>query len=352
MIINTYASSATFGGAGIASTVPFDDSANDLDLNRSITKVEFDTGWVTHGMRVTYQTAKGVDRAIPHGTFSATNVGNSFFTVAAGEYISKVEGVHGHPNGSYDYGDCVQKIRFTIKNSTTNQERVTPYYGLAQNLPAGNAVPFTWEGRLYSFGGLTKDPDPTNVKLKALSFNKLSGQIVLAVSTPYAGTGRSAELLGQQYDDMASLGQKVDFNHPIKSLKVWSEQIVHGLEITYNLTDGTTKTVGHGAQAGTKSEVVLSANENIIEIKGLHGVSFPGDKDWADQVQLLQFTIHDTITDFLRTTPTFGTGQGIVQETRKDIYVRGRLVGVAGTANNSLQTAGLNTIMFYTLPPA
>ncbi|KAG9089716.1 hypothetical protein FRC06_001418 [Ceratobasidium sp. 370] len=349
MIINTTASSAMFGGAGINGTAPFDDSSNDLNVDRSISKVEFDTGWVAHGMRVTYNTTKGVERAIPHGTFLATNVGDKFFTVAEGEYISKVEGVHGHPNGSYDYGDCIQKIRFTIKNSTTNQERVTPYYGAAMYLPADKAVPFTWGGHLYSFGGLTKDSD--EVKLKGLSFNKVTGRIVLAVSAPYAGTGRSTPLLGQPYDDMTEFGQKVDFKHPIKSLNVWSEQIVHGLEITYNLSDGTTKTVMHGAQAGAKSQVQLSANERIVEVKGLHGVSFP-NKDWADQVQLLQFTIHDTTTDFLRTTPTFGTGQDFVQETRKDIYVRGPVVGVAGTANNSLQTAGLNTIMFYTLPPA
>ncbi|KAG8742770.1 hypothetical protein FRC10_000937 [Ceratobasidium sp. 414] len=296
MIINTYASSATFGGAGIAGTAPFDDSSNDTNVDRSISKVEFNTGWVTDGMRVTYSTTQDVERAIPHGTFIAANVGDQFFTVAAGEHISKVEGVHGHPNREIDYGDCIQKIRFTIKNSTTNQERVTPYYGLAMYLPPDQAVPFTWDGHLYSFGGLTKDSG--EVKLKGLSFNKVTGRIVLALSAPYAGTGRSTALLGQQYDDMAAFGQKVNFNHPIKSLNIWSEQIVHGLEITYNLSDGTTLTVMHGAQAGTKSEVQLS------EVKGLHGVSFP-DKDWADQVQLLQFTIHDTVTDFLRTTSTF-----------------------------------------------
>ncbi|KAG8711780.1 hypothetical protein FRC08_015461 [Ceratobasidium sp. 394] len=316
MIINTYTPSATFGGAGIADTSPFDDSANDLDLNRSITKVEFDTGWVAHGMRPPRVLNVPSPTARSPPPMSATTssplqvrvwlYGNGLGCLhvppANGEYISKVEGVHGHPNGNYDYGDCIQKIRFTIKNSTTNAERVTPYYGSAMYLPPANAVPFSGEGCLYSFSGLAKDAD--EVKLKALSFNKLSGRIVLAISTPYAGTGRSAELSGQQYDDMASFGQKVDFNHPIKSLSVWSEQIVHGLEITYNLSDGTTKTVLHGAQAGSKSEIVLSAHENIIEVKGLHGVSFPGDKDWVDQVQLLKFTIHDAVTDFLRTTRT------------------------------------------------
>ncbi|KAG8711778.1 hypothetical protein FRC08_015459 [Ceratobasidium sp. 394] len=232
MIINTYTRSATFGGARISDTTPFNDSAYELDITRSITKVEFNTGWVVDGMRVTYNTTNGAERVIPHGTFSVANVGDQFFTVGDSEYISKVEGVHGSPNGAYDYGDCIQKIQFTIKNSSTNQERVTPYYGLANNLPPGNAVPFSWEGRLYSFGGLTKDSDNTGVGLKALSFNKHTGQVVLTLSEPQnAGTPatsrtRSAELLGEQYDDMASFGKKVDFNHPIKSLNVWSEQIV------------------------------------------------------------------------------------------------------------------------------
>lgn len=43
----------------------------------------------------------------------------------ANEYVSKVEGVHGHPNGDYDYGDCIQKIQFTIKGSQTGQHRTT-----------------------------------------------------------------------------------------------------------------------------------------------------------------------------------------------------------------------------------
>ncbi|KAG8711779.1 hypothetical protein FRC08_015460 [Ceratobasidium sp. 394] len=108
----------------------------------------------------------------------------------------------------------------------------------------------------------------------------------------------------------------------------------------------------HGAQTGTKSEIVLSANENITEVEGLHGVSSNGENGWADQVHLLQFTIQDTVTGVVRTTPVFGTDQDFVPETRKVIHVSGKVVGVAGRTNNSLQTAGLNTIMFYTLPPA
>ncbi|QRV88201.1 Jacalin-like lectin domain protein [Ceratobasidium sp. AG-Ba] len=349
MIIKPLVSSATFGGDGISETTNFDDYSPNLDPQYSITKIEFNTGWVVDGMRVTYRDLDGIEFAIPHGTFSAGNVGNKFFTLSAGEYISKVEGVHGHPNGNYDYGDCIQKIRFTIKSTNSSQVKVTPYYGAAQYLPPNNAITISWEGRLHSFAGITKDT--YEVKLKGLSFTRFGDPVVLATSIPYGGIGRSLDLLGQDYDDINSFGNRLKLSNPIKSIGVWSDQsIVHGLEIVYNMSDGATNSVMHGAQGGTKSTVDLAATENIIEIKGIHG-NLQSDQKWADQIQILEFTIQGSSGEPPRTAGPFGAGANLDQETRKDIYVRGTLMGIAGTANNGVPVAGLNVVKFYTKPP-
>ncbi|KAF8598483.1 hypothetical protein BDV93DRAFT_609831 [Ceratobasidium sp. AG-I] len=349
MIVYPTTVSALFGGDGTSTTTSFDDTANDLKTPHSINKIEFNSGWVLDGMRVTYSTVPGLERQVVHGTFSPSNVGDKVVSLGANEYVSKAEGVHGRPNGQYDYGDCIQKIQFTIKNSETGQQRTAGPFGSAQSLKPQDAKSFSWEGHLYAFAGRA-DNTLGQVGLKGLSFVERSGaKITLAVSAPYAGD-RPSGLIGQAYDDLADFGAKLNFTSPIKSINVWSGQVVDGLEITYNFADKTTKTVMHGAKGGACTEVPLGATERIVEVNGLHGVSFP-QANWGDQVQLLTFTIYDSATGFSRSTRTFGLGQEFVQETRKDIYVKGPLVAFAGTANNSQSTVGLNTIKFYTQTP-
>ncbi|QRV74453.1 hypothetical protein RhiJN_02467 [Ceratobasidium sp. AG-Ba] len=108
----------------------------------------------------------------------------------------------------------------------------------------------------------------------------------------------------------------------------------------------------HGAQGGGKTVVDIAATERIVEINGIWGLSSPST-NWGVQMQLLRFTIFDSVTQFYRTTNAFGTpsAKDFVQETRKDICVRGPFVGVSGTADNNLKQVGLDTTVFYTQCP-
>ncbi|ELU37164.1 hypothetical protein AG1IA_08798 [Rhizoctonia solani AG-1 IA] len=320
MIIKTTAYSTLVGGAG-ASQPAFDDAANDLNALHAINKIEFNSGWVVDGIRVTYSTELGLERVKVHGTFNEAHVRDKVVTIAADEYISAAMGLHGHPNGRYDYGDCIQKIRFRITNSKTGSERHTEYFGAAEQLQ--NPQEFKWEGRLSSFAGIA-DNSLSQVGLKGLKFGQITGKVVLAESIPYGG-GRSPELMGQD-STFYAVGAELDFQKPIKSIEVWSGQVVDGLLVTYNLADGSTKDVMHGA----------GATERIVEVNGIYGVASP-TTNWGTQIQLLTFKIHDSATGFYRHTASFGipSQRDFVQETRKDLCVRGPLVGFAGVANNS-----------------
>ncbi|KAF8668350.1 hypothetical protein RHS04_09035 [Rhizoctonia solani] len=328
MIINSVAYSAMIGGAEAPQSMAFEDAANDLNALHSITKIEFNAGWVVDGIRVTYSTEQGLERKVVHGTFKESNIQNQVVAIAG---IAAM-GLHGHPNGRYDYGDCVQTIRFGITNSKTGKERYTANFGAAEQLQ--NPQEFKWEGRLSCFAGVA-DNSLVQVGLKGLKFGQITGKVVLAESIPYGG-GRSSKLMGKEYNDLHSFGAELDFWKPIKSIEIWSGQVVDGLLVTYNMLDGSTQDVMHGATGGTKTKIDLSPTERIVEVNGIYGVASP-TTDWGTQIQLLTFRIYDSATNFYRTTASFGipNQHDFVQETRKDLCVRGPLVGFAGVANNS-----------------
>ncbi|KAG8700486.1 hypothetical protein FRC09_005927 [Ceratobasidium sp. 395] len=343
MIIDTTTFSPMFGGAGTPQSMAFDDATSDLNTKHSISKIEFNAGWVVDGLKVTYNN----DRQIVHGTFNPSNVGDKVVNIADDEYISGVEGEHGRHNGQYDYGDCIQKIRFIITNSKTKAERQTEYFGKAEYLKTPE--PFSWEGHLFAFAGRADNKLP-QVGLKGLSFGQCTGKVALAESFPYGGD-RSSSLMGQAYDDLKTYGTQINFLRPIKSLGIWSGQLIDGIEVTYNLSNGSTATLMHGAKGGSKTEIQLLPTENIVEVNGICGIAAPLT-DWKIQCLLLGFKILNSANGCVRDTMTFGApNNNYVPESRKDICVRGQLAGFSGTANNNLSMAGLNTIVFHTLCP-
>ncbi|QRV80903.1 hypothetical protein RhiJN_08918 [Ceratobasidium sp. AG-Ba] len=67
----------------------------------------------------------------------------------------------------------------------------------------------------------------------------------------------------------------------------------------------------------------------------------------GEQIHLLAFKIKDTKNGQVRCTETQGNGTMLLNETRKDVFVSGKLLGLAGQANNDLDRVGLNKVMFY-----
>ncbi|KAF8748778.1 hypothetical protein RHS01_10590 [Rhizoctonia solani] len=326
MIINSVAYSAMIGGAEAPQSMAFEDAANDLNALHSITKIEFNAGWVVDGIRVTYSTEQGLERKVVHGTFKESNIQNQVVAIAG---IAAM-GLHGHPNGRYDYGDCVQTIRFGITNSKTGKERYTANFGAAEQLQ--NPQEFKWEGRLSCFAGVA-DNSLVQVGLKGLKFGQITGKVVWLNLFPMAVAAAPSSWEKSTTISTVVLGAELDFWKPIKSIEIWSGQVVDGLLVTYNMLDGSTQDVMHGATGGTKTKIDLSPTERIVEVNGIYGVASP-TTDWGTQIQLLTFRIYDSATNFYRTTASFGipNQHDFVQETRKDLCVRGPLVGFAGVA--------------------
>ncbi|QRV89263.1 hypothetical protein RhiJN_17281 [Ceratobasidium sp. AG-Ba] len=171
----------------------------------------------------------------------------------------------------------------------------------------------------------------------------------IAASAKYAGTGRSELLVGEPYDDLRDLGTILDWDNPIKRIIVHWGSVIGGLEITYKLDDGGLNTVLHGAykEEANHSLVEIGALCINTEVNGIHGVTHES-LGWGNQVVKLSFKICDFTTGLIRSTETFGVGDYFIHRTRKDILVRGLLVGLAGTANNNANIVGLNQVIFYT----
>ncbi|QRV89228.1 Jacalin-like lectin domain protein [Ceratobasidium sp. AG-Ba] len=285
---------------------------------------------------------------IVHGTFGEDKVGSKVVEVAPYEYISLAEGWHGFPNGQNNYGDCIQKMRLRITNKQTKEQRYSDWFGSAQDL--ANPVAFKWEGRLYTLAGCADNTLP-QAGLKGLIFGAIATKIGVASSFKYGGD-RTEELLGESYNDLEKYGSWLNYACPIQSIAVWYGQVIDGMEITYNLSDGKTIAVMHGVQGGEKAWVVIRPTERIVEVNGLSGIA-SRTSDWGVQLQLLSFKIYDSVTESYRTVGNFGTllDGYFLQESRKDICVRGPLIGLSGRANNSLNQVGLGVTVFHTQCP-
>ncbi|KAG8771088.1 hypothetical protein FRC12_003866 [Ceratobasidium sp. 428] len=362
--------SSLYGGANTPESINFDDAANDLHPEHSIKTIELNTGWVVDGIKITYRTKQGAERKCTHGTFPPSGIVDHTVHLGANQYISKIDGITGSPNGDHNYGDCIQKIRFQITNSKTHEHHYTDYFGLAKRLKPEHQKHFHWEGRLYAFAGRA-DNTRTQVGLKGLKFGKFvppskptltppctafsseDSSSHLAISAAYGSSGedRSVDSLGAAYDDIRECGQNIDPKHPIQSIVVSYGSVIDGISVTYNQIDGKTVTRDHGSKEGpgrSQLEIKLEPSENIIEVSGVQGHVL-GSPQWGCQVNRLNFTMYDSQTGLLRHSGLLGTGKELDQETRQDILVRGTLAGFKGIADNQAPQVGLNTVEFYTV---
>ncbi|KAG8791004.1 hypothetical protein FRC12_010394 [Ceratobasidium sp. 428] len=163
-----------------------------------------------------------------------------------------------------------------------------------------------------------------------------NGKVVLAESYPYGGD-RAPSLMGQPYNDIEKYRTTFNYACPIKSMVIWAGVVVDGIEVTYNLSDGSTATEIHGARSGGKNEIPLLPTERIMEVKGLSSFSGARGTDWGVQVQELSMKIYNSANGCFRDTKTFGTpNENYTPESRKDICACGPLVGFSGVANNNL----------------
>ncbi|CAE6431384.1 unnamed protein product [Rhizoctonia solani] len=136
----------------------------------------------------------------------------------------------------------------------------------------------------------------------------------------------------------------------ISEIKIVSGWVVDGFHVTYRLKNGGTRTVIHGSnRAG--AQVFLKRTEYISAVWGRSGRADNGEPWYGDCVQQLTFEITDSATGARRNTGTYGQAFKLSPAATTNISWRGRLLCVAGTANNGSAQVGFRGIKFVQLKP-
>ncbi|CAE6458505.1 unnamed protein product [Rhizoctonia solani] len=136
----------------------------------------------------------------------------------------------------------------------------------------------------------------------------------------------------------------------ISEIRIVSGWVVDGFHVTYRLKNGGTRTVMHGSnRAG--AQVFLSRTEYISAIWGRSGRADNGEPWYGDCVQQLTFQITNSVTGAQRNTGTYGQAFKLSPAATTNISWSGRLLCVAGTANNGASQVGLRGIKFVQLKP-
>ncbi|GJJ07922.1 hypothetical protein Clacol_002128 [Clathrus columnatus] len=149
------------------------------------------------------------------------------------------------------------------------------------------------------------------------------------------------------FNDLEALGwpatSPLDINHPITTIEVLYGYVVDALNITYQLADGTTKLIKHGAQSGGDTAVVhLGADEVLVDVYGKTGYHFYYDKFLVCQIS---FVILNTKTAAVRVFGPIGNGDNA---NIGDLFHNAGTLAFAGFADNTAIEGGISGLSFIT----
>ncbi|KAG8701205.1 hypothetical protein FRC11_012380, partial [Ceratobasidium sp. 423] len=136
----------------------------------------------------------------------------------------------------------------------------------------------------------------------------------------------------------------------ISEIRIFSGWVVDGFHVTYRLKNGGTRTVMHGSN-GSGAQIFLKRTEYVSAIWGRSGRADNGQPWYGDCIHQLTFEITDSATGAKRNTGTYGLAFKLSPAATTNISWRGRLLCVAGTANNGAAQVGLRGIKFVQLKP-
>ncbi|GAB1522869.1 hypothetical protein RhiTH_005994 [Rhizoctonia solani] len=138
----------------------------------------------------------------------------------------------------------------------------------------------------------------------------------------------------------------IDPAMPIAEIRIASGWVVDAIQ----LKNGGTRTIRHGSNvAGT--QIPLKKTEYISAAWGKSGRADNGEPWYGDCIHQLTLEITDAATGAKRNTATFGLAFKLSPAATTNISWRGRLLGIAGTANNNAPQVGLRGIKFVQLKP-
>ncbi|QRV92105.1 hypothetical protein RhiJN_20123 [Ceratobasidium sp. AG-Ba] len=327
-----------------------------VDRKNSIARIAFNDGEGDYidGFSVTYnyidpKTGKSAPGAKPviHGTFREAEVHHKVLQLKENEYICGARVLYVNKDTEEQY---IGRITLWATRPDSDHAYQAGDWG---ETPKGQSVPEDWhwdkkDGRLFVFGARQNNSEET-MGLKTLAFGEFHDEAAIAQSDSYPAIPVSTQSDGKTFDDLKKYGAVLNLRYPIKCIEVWHDEIVEGIQVTYNLNNNCTVPVLHGSKVSNISptRIDLNENETVVEITGIHGEACPKTQ-LGDRINLLDFKVYNKKAGMYRNSGTCGKIQeDFNQQTRKDICIRGPLVALAGRAERT-KRYGLHNIQGFT----
>ncbi|CAE6468401.1 unnamed protein product [Rhizoctonia solani] len=219
-----------------------------------------------------------------------------------------------------------------LKNATTSKSRVT--FMARIRLIKESTSALTANMQAYIKGVAPGGVIPQPVKKRPLVYD---------ISRMYGNSDGAGGV--QAFNDaLADLEPTMS----ISEITIPSGWVVDGFHVTYRLKNGGTRKVMHGSnRAG--AQIFLKRTEYISAAWGRSGRADNGEPWMGDCIHELTFEITDSATGAKRNTGTYGKAFKLSPAATTNISWRGRLLCVAGAANNGASQVGLRGLKFVQL---
>jgi len=151
---------------------------------------------------------------------------------------------------------------------------------------------------------------------------------------------------GTAFNDATTLGgfpqtQKIK---AIKQIRLSVGWLVDGMEVTYQMNDGSTKVANHLGNSQPTKTITFNANELLIGVTGK--TTLPNYYSNMPYLNYMRFTIMDTHTGAVRVEGPFGNGAGDAKYTGKTFAVSGPILAFAGQEHSGGDPANALTLSF------
>ncbi|KAG8695058.1 hypothetical protein FRC09_009416 [Ceratobasidium sp. 395] len=135
---------------------------------------------------------------------------------------------------------------------------------------------------------------------------------------------------------------------PIATIYVASGWVVDAIHVVYRLKNGSTLRRDHGPNRGA-SQINIGATEYVSAVWGRSGRADNGESWMGDCIQQIHFEITNSTNGAKRTAGPYGSAFKLSAPATTNINWRGRLLCLAGAANNGASQVGVRGLKFIQL---
>ncbi|EJT98367.1 hypothetical protein DACRYDRAFT_24432 [Dacryopinax primogenitus] len=151
---------------------------------------------------------------------------------------------------------------------------------------------------------------------------------------------------GAAFNDATTLGgfPNTQGIKSIKQIRLMAGWLIDGMEVTYQMNDGSTKADNH---LGTgKPNVTINFNDDEVLVCVTGKTTLPGYYQNKPYLCYLKFVIVNTASGNIRVEGPFGNGAGDAKYTGKTFSVAGPILAFAGQSISGNEPANALTLSF------